>query len=102
MLDLPQLYTKPSSKALLEALAHLAITPASWDNKNSAYSKKASPVNQAGVASYLTTIVSSTLQWIEGDERKDEIWELASIRLSERCGRTGAALLPLVDEDVSH
>lgn len=37
---------------------------------------------------YLTSIVSSGLQWITDDERKEQIWDLASQRLSERAGRT--------------
>lgn len=45
-------------------------------------------VNPEGVARYLTTIVSSSLQWIADDDAREEIWNQASLRLSERSGRT--------------
>ena len=40
------------------------------------------------VAQYLTFIISSRLMWIEDEEQKEQIWNLASIRLNERAGRT--------------
>ncbi|KAF2820731.1 VPS28-domain-containing protein [Ophiobolus disseminans] len=45
-------------------------------------------VNPEGVTRYLTSIVSSSLRWIDDDDVKEEIWNQASIRLSERSGRT--------------
>ncbi|KAK5001298.1 hypothetical protein LTR28_012827, partial [Elasticomyces elasticus] len=42
-----------------------------------------------GVPAYLTKIISSPLAWIENDEDREEIWETASVRLSERSGRSG-------------
>ena len=45
-----------------------------------------------GLPRYLTGIAGSSLSWIEEDELKEKIWELASKRLSERAGRTGKAL----------
>jgi predicted nicotinamide N-methyase len=44
-------------------------------------------VAEQGVPGYLTSIVSSSLSWIEDDEEKDSIWTAASARLSERSGR---------------
>lgn len=41
-----------------------------------------------GLPRYLTAIVGSSLSWIEEQFRED-IWELASKRLSERAGRNG-------------
>ena len=38
---------------------------------------------------YLTKIIGSWLTWIEDDEVKEQIWETAAQRLSERSGRTG-------------
>lgn len=38
---------------------------------------------------YLTSIIASPLAWIEDDEEKERVWEVASQRLSERSGRTG-------------
>lgn len=45
-------------------------------------------MNPEGVTRYLTSIVSSSLRWIEDEESKEEIWTQASLRLSERAGRT--------------
>ncbi|EXJ83655.1 hypothetical protein A1O1_07279 [Capronia coronata CBS 617.96] len=44
-------------------------------------------VAEQGVPRYLTSIVSSSLYWIDDDEAKDSIWTAASARLSERAGR---------------
>ena len=94
MLDLPQLYTKPSAPVLLSTLDDLSVQPLSWDK--SSRSRKDSPdplrhrrkINNEGVPQYLTKIISSPLLWIEDDADKEQIWEMASQRLSERSGRT--------------
>lgn len=96
MLDLPQLYTKPSAKVLLETLALLTSAPPSWEINETAESNtdtvgargRRPQVNPEGVTRYLTSIVSSSLRWIEDEETKEAIWEQASLRLSERAGRT--------------
>ena len=98
VLDLPQLYTKPSSGALLEALTLLEIGPPSWDagrDEKPDHVAQASVskhpgviVNPEGVTRYLTSIVSSGLGWIDDDDAKEAIWSSASQRLSERSGRT--------------
>ncbi|TIA77256.1 VPS28-domain-containing protein [Aureobasidium pullulans] len=86
VLDLPQIYTKPSSKQLLDTLSLLSLEPQSWD-KTATQSKP--KVRSNGVPQYLTRIVSSPLTWIEDDAEKEKIWDSASLRLSERSGRTG-------------
>lgn len=90
VLDLPQLYTKPSANALLETLALLVAHPPSWDVRDNAESsiEERSQVDPEGAARYLTSIVSSSLTWIEDEDAKEEIWTQASLRLSERSGRT--------------
>jgi D-xylulose reductase len=50
-------------------------------------------VNPEGVTRYLTSIVSNPLKWIHDDEVKEEIWNQASFRLSERSGRTAMGAL---------
>lgn len=40
------------------------------------------------VAQYLTSIICSQLQWIEDEQQKEKIKEMASLRLNERAGRT--------------
>ena len=47
-------------------------------------------VHPEGVTTYLTSIISSSLSWLTSDEEREEIWELASKRLSERAGRAAA------------
>jgi D-xylulose reductase len=102
VLDLPQLYTKPSAETILHTLALLTSTPLSWDRNRGesivektetaggehAAEPQATQVNPEGVTRYLTSIVSNSLRWINDDEVKEEIWSQASSRLSERSGRT--------------
>ena len=87
VLDLPQIYQRPSSETLLSVLDYLALAPPSWDVDIKVSSKRS--ISEEGVPAYLTKIVSSPLSWIENDDIKEKIWEAASQRLSERSGRTG-------------
>ncbi|KIW11698.1 hypothetical protein PV08_11000 [Exophiala spinifera] len=82
--DLPQLYQKPSSAALLQALSLLSFEPPSFSAQNVDGRHK---VEEQGVPGYLTSVVSSSLGWIEDEDAKDSIWTAASARLSERAGR---------------
>jgi predicted nicotinamide N-methyase len=102
VLDLPQLYTKPSAETLLQTLALLTTAPLSWERNNAndrandadtiSRENEDEPqpyhVNPEGVTRYLTSIVSSSLLWIDDDEVREDIWNQASARLSERSGRT--------------
>ncbi|KAJ8114566.1 hypothetical protein OPT61_g3579 [Boeremia exigua] len=101
VLDLPQIYTRPSAETLLRTLELLTLTPQSWDIEQDANTdlghpehteqsarRKAVHVNPEGVTRYLTSIVSNPLKWIHDEEVKEEIWNQASFRLSERSGRT--------------
>lgn len=101
VLDLPQLYTKPSADAILETLALLTSAPPSWDYKSDPATNndpglhtrkddesRTVQIDPEGVARYLTSIVSNSLRWIQDEEIKEEIWSQASLRLSERSGRT--------------
>ncbi|GME23341.1 hypothetical protein K432DRAFT_413249 [Neofusicoccum parvum] len=106
VLDLPQLYTRPSAQELLNTLTLLTSEPPSWEGsdtededtpmavksarRQSISATRAQPVqiNPEGLTTYLTRIIASNLRWIEDDSVKEEIWEAASIRLSERSGRT--------------
>ena len=87
VLDLPQLYQRPSPETLLAVLDDLALEPPSWDAVPETSCKTI--VAEEGVPAYLTKIVASPLIWIKDDEAKEKIWETASQRLSERSGRTG-------------
>lgn len=46
-------------------------------------------IETRGIPRYLTSIVSSSLQWLNDDER-ERVWTEASLRLSERSGRNAA------------
>ncbi|KAK3063967.1 hypothetical protein LTS18_011328 [Coniosporium uncinatum] len=108
--DLPQLYSKPSAAALLSALTLATSQPPSWDVSDAEDSRPGSgtstpsslhakrrilrkkPVQRVdpeGLTAYLTRIIGSDLQWLPTEEQKEEVWETASLRLSERSGRTG-------------
>jgi hypothetical protein len=94
--ELPVLRTKPSYEALLEALKSLVIPPTSWNGA----SQNDMRTDAKGVSQYLLSIISSDLAWLDKDDeesdrvsdQKDELWELASRRLAERCGRSGEFL----------
>lgn len=103
--DLPQIHTKPSATKLLDSLSLLSLEPRSWEgtppltpgtNTPRSASGATTPafrakrrVNPDGVPQYLTKIISSPLAWIKDDIEKEHIWDVASVRLSERSGRTG-------------
>ena len=84
MLDLPQLHSKPSFTSLSNTLTSLAAAPASWTVTTS----QPPLINEDGIPAYLTRLISSSLSWLCSDTEKEQIWELASQRLSERSGRT--------------
>jgi D-xylulose reductase len=86
--DLPQLHTKPLAETLLETLKSLKRGPKSW-TKNASESVQ----DPKGLEKYLTSIISSPLKWISDDEIKEQIWEEASLRLSERAGRSGMSAM---------
>jgi predicted nicotinamide N-methyase len=89
VLDFPQLYQKPSAHHLLVALSLLKRHPRSWKNTSEDVSSNPSiNIDPKGVTQYLTSIVASSLKWIRSDEEKEQIWEEASLRLSERSGRS--------------
>ncbi|KAL5380229.1 hypothetical protein PMIN06_008108 [Paraphaeosphaeria minitans] len=101
VLDLPHLYTKPSADAILETLVLLTSAPPSWDYKSDHAADhdsdldttkdnepRAVQVDPEGVTRYLTSIVSNSLRWIQDEGVKEEIWNQASLRLSERSGRS--------------
>lgn len=89
VLDLPQLYARPTASELLQTLQLLEIKPPTW-NHDSCQQKN--QVSEEGIPKYLTGIVASKLSWVDED-RREEIWETASKRLSERSGRTGTEFL---------
>jgi predicted nicotinamide N-methyase len=95
--DLPQVWQKPTGDQLLQALEALAIDPPAFDTAHSRKNKRPH-VDESGVPGYLTSIVASSLDWIQDEVIREEIWDAASIRLSERSGRTA---MPAITRDFS-
>ena len=87
MHDLPQLYQKPKAKLLLNALQVLAETSTGFSHVQNQPIKFVDPV---GIPRYLTSIVSSRLDWIADEDVREQIWNLTSLRLSERSGSNAA------------
>src|SRR2546421_289815 len=79
VLDLPQLYRHPTTNELLQVLDWIETKPAS---------RPILKVTNRDIAQYLVSIVRSKLHWIEDEQQKEKIKELASLRLNERAGRT--------------
>lgn len=89
VLELPQLYQRPSAASLLSTLADLGTEPLSWDPVKSSTHTSRKTISSEGVPAYLTKIISNPLSWISDDSERERIWETAAQRLSERSGRTG-------------
>lgn len=91
-LDFPQPYQKPSYQALLSCLQSLRVEPPIWNPKQSRADllreQEDTARDRKEIASYLSSIVSSPLDWFANDDEREEIWTEASKRMSERCGRT--------------
>jgi hypothetical protein len=94
--EFPILRKKPSYSQLLKTLKDLKLPPTSWNGA----SKIDSKMDAKAVSQYLLSVISSDLAWLDRDvgeselvsNQKDELWELASRRLAERCGRSGEFL----------
>ncbi|KAI9803596.1 MAG: hypothetical protein M1825_001939 [Sarcosagium campestre] len=85
--DLPQIHARPPAPALLEALSLAELDTPSWDLSDNLTTAKPR-IDPDGLARYLTGIVASKLSWIPDESDREKIWEQASLRLSERSGRT--------------
>ena len=86
VLDLPQLYQKPTVELLLQTLRSLGTSATSFDPESTV--DKPINISPEDIPQYLTSIIASPLSWIGSDVDIEHIHELASERLSERAGRT--------------
>ncbi|KAK0748057.1 putative methyltransferase-domain-containing protein [Apiosordaria backusii] len=92
--DLPHLWQKPAYSVLLDALGKLKVEPPVWGAKvsRSEILKQQAAVQTAHERKealvFLSSIIKSGLSWLEDDDEREVIWEEASRRMSERCGRT--------------
>jgi hypothetical protein len=100
-MDLPNVRNKPSYNAILSALQALQIQPNSWSKISNA--EKSSANDQAVIQRFLMSIIASDLEWLQespgfdGDvlaaqEQRETLFDLASRRIAERCGRSGKSL----------
>ncbi|KPI42748.1 Protein-lysine N-methyltransferase EFM2 [Cyphellophora attinorum] len=87
VLDLPQLWQKPSADEMMEVLRDLRQAPDGFQDSGEVAAQEGS-IQEAGIPAYLTSIIASKLVWIDDEDARESIWELASLRLSERSGRT--------------
>jgi predicted nicotinamide N-methyase len=86
--ELPQIYQKPENEQLIQVLEELAERPPTFSSSEQTDEQNVRPlIDPSGVPRYLTSIVSSSLTWIDDEAAKEQIWNLASLRLSERSGR---------------
>ncbi|KAI0383526.1 putative methyltransferase-domain-containing protein [Hypomontagnella monticulosa] len=89
--DFPQLWQKPSSQELLASLKRLQSDPPIWNPSTPRKLILETYQNAAQfrreVATYLTSIIGSSLGWIQDEDEKEALWDEASRRLAERCGR---------------
>ncbi|KAK4166299.1 putative methyltransferase-domain-containing protein [Cladorrhinum sp. PSN259] len=92
--ELPHLWQKPTYDVLLDALQKLRVEPPVWGLKVSSaeilkqQAASASARQRREIIMFLASIIKSSLGWLETDEDREVIWEEASKRTSERCGRT--------------
>ncbi|KAI1464263.1 putative methyltransferase-domain-containing protein [Daldinia caldariorum] len=91
--DFPQTWQKPSSEELLAALKQLQVEPPIWNPGTSRKLILETYQNAAQlrreIAAYLSSIIKSSLAWIQDEDEKEAVWDEASRRLAERCGRAG-------------
>ncbi|KAI1375437.1 putative methyltransferase-domain-containing protein [Hypoxylon crocopeplum] len=87
----PQVWQKPSAEDLLASLKRLQVEPPIWNPSTPRRIILETYQNAAQfrreVAAYLSSIIKSNLGWIQDDDKKEALWDEASRRLSERCGR---------------
>lgn len=74
---------------MLGLLSALELKPSSWSTQSSATLE-----DTPGLSGYLTSILKNSFGWLDDSvdpdgEKKEMLWDLASKRISERCGRTG-------------
>lgn len=124
-LDLPPIHTHPRAPTLLSVLRSLALRPPAFersscrsdgndrggggdddddndgDGNGDDNRETRSAFDNAGIPRYLTSIISSRLDWISSEAVREEIWEMASTRLSERAGRTGEVHLCISSRTLS-
>lgn len=94
MTQAPDLWQKPAYEHLLAFLMGLEVRPLVWGVNVSTpadimHHESLRVQDRREISRFLSSVISSNLTWIEDEDRREEIWNVASRRLAERCGRTG-------------
>ena len=91
--ELPHLWQKPAYDVLFASLRRLHVEPRVWTahvSRADVLKEQAATAHaRREVVSFLSTVIKSSLAWLGSDDEREVIWEEASKRMSERCGRTG-------------
>lgn len=90
--DFPQMWQRPSYDELFALLQSLALAPPVWSHRQKqadilAHQESLATQRKAEVTRYLASVIKSPLAWIGDYDQQEALWELASKRMSERCGR---------------
>ncbi len=87
------IWQKPAFEDISGSLERLRVAPPVWNLKVSRSETQSEPENtpyeRREIVSYLSAIIKSSLEWIQSEDEREQLWTEASKRLSERCGRTG-------------
>ncbi|KAK3310213.1 putative methyltransferase-domain-containing protein [Chaetomium strumarium] len=90
--ELPHLWQKPAFDVLFACLQKLRVEPRIWNlqiSRADILKAQAAVIHdRREIVSFLSTIVKSSLPWLSSDDEREVIWDEASKRMSERCGRT--------------
>ncbi|RDL33090.1 uncharacterized protein BP5553_08529 [Venustampulla echinocandica] len=95
VLDLPRLRDEPTFQTLIETLQVLELNPSRWADSKSELTVAE---DTTGVSRWLTSIMKNSFDWLQdlthpdsdgitAAEQLEMLWDLASQRMSERCGR---------------
>lgn len=91
--EFPPLWQKPAFRELMDCLQRLRVDPPIWNYKISRQlidkEQENRPHVRREVASFLSGIIKSSLEWVEDEDQREDLWTEASKRMSERCGRAG-------------
>ena len=91
--ELPHLWQKPAYDVLLASLKKLHVEPRVWNAQvpraDILKEQAASAHDRREIVSFLSTVIKSSLAWLGSDDEREVVWDEASKRMSERCGRTG-------------
>jgi len=91
--ELTHMWQKPCFADLFACLQGLRMEPPVWSLKTPRTEilekQQHHVIDSREIISFLSLVIKSSLTWIDDDYEREQIWDEASKRLTERCGRTG-------------